>query len=364
MLAERNAMSGESLRRKQFLFVDDDTNFLAGIRQLFSEMSKGSWEIFTAENHSQALGLLRQQSVDVVVLDLEMPVMDGLQFLRLLARTHPGQQVVILTGRATEENRKLCMESGAALFLEKLIAPEGFAVVFDSLEALATAAPQEGFRGMMRRVGLQEVLQMECLGRKSSVLEIFTGKVRGRIFISDGSIIHAESGSLQGEVALYGLLGLRGGEFNLRPFSEPARRTISGQYEFLLMEAARLTDEGTNVLDSVPPPAPAAALPVQEFTQNPQAADVLPPVGTVRIEEMLLSSGSGELLYECKCASVESRLKLLQSVEHHAGIVSNLMPAGRFDRAEFIIAEGRIICQVQPEMRLFVRSMTTLIINA
>ena len=48
----------------------------------------------------------------------------------------------------------------------------------------------------MRRVGLQEVLQMECLGRKSSVLEIFTGKVRGRIFICDGAIVHAESGAL------------------------------------------------------------------------------------------------------------------------------------------------------------------------
>jgi CheY-like chemotaxis protein len=352
-------MPGETPRRKQFLFVDDDTNFLAGIRQLFSEMSKGSWEIFTAENHSQALALLQQRQVDVVVLDLEMPVMDGLQFLRLIARTHPGQQVVILTGRATEENRKLCLEGGAALFLEKLIAPEGFAVVFDSLEMLANAAPQEGFRGMMRRVGLQEVLQMECLGRKSSVLEVLTGKVRGRIFVIDGEIIHAESGSLQGEVALYGLLGLRGGEFNLRPFSEPARRTISGQYEFLLMEAARLTDEGTNVLDSaLPQTAPAEALPIQEFTQNLQAEDVPPPAAAVRIEEMLLSSGSGEVLYECKCGSVESRLKLLQRVEQHAAMVSNLLPAGRFDRAEIITAEGRIICQVLPEMRLFVRSGT------
>ena len=268
-------MPTESLRPKKFLFVDDDTNFLAGIRQLFSEMSKGTWEIFTAENHSQALGVLRQQPVDVVVLDLEMPVMDGLQFLRLLSKTHPGQQVVILTGRATEENRNLCLESGAALFLEKLIAPEGFAVVFDSLEALANTAPQEGFRGMMRRVGLQEVLQMECLGRKSSILEIFTGKVRGRIFVAEGSIIHAESGSLQGEVALYGLLGLRGGEFNLRPFSEPSSRTITGQYEFLLMEAARLSDEGAAALDNpVPSSILAETSGIQQSVDDQQVPDV------------------------------------------------------------------------------------------
>src|ERR1039457_2267409 len=110
---------------------------------------------------------------------------------------------------------------------------------------------------MMRRVGLQEVLQLECLGRKSSVLEIFTSKVRGRIFICDGSIVHADSGALQGEVALYGMLALRGGEFNLLPYTEPPRRTIEGQWESLLMEAARLTDEGRNVLE--PPQAETGA---------------------------------------------------------------------------------------------------------
>lgn len=349
-------MPTESLRPKKFLFVDDDTNFLAGIRQLFSEMSKGTWEIFTAENHSQALGVLRQQPVDVVVLDLEMPVMDGLQFLRLLSKTHPGQQVVILTGRATEENRNLCLESGAALFLEKLIAPEGFAVVFDSLEALANTAPQEGFRGMMRRVGLQEVLQMECLGRKSSILEIFTGKVRGRIFVAEGSIIHAESGSLQGEVALYGLLGLRGGEFNLRPFSEPSSRTITGQYEFLLMEAARLSDEGAAALDNpVPSSILAETSGIQQSVDDQQVPDVALSAAP-RIQEVLLGSGSGELLYECNCESIEGRLTLLQRIEQHAARVSNMLPAGRFNRIETTTTEGRIVCQVQPEMRLFVRS--------
>jgi CheY-like chemotaxis protein len=356
-LAERDAMPNESPRRKQFLFVDDDTNFLSGIRQLFSEMSKGSWEIFTAENHSQALALLRQQSVDVVVLDLEMPVMDGLQFLRLMARTHPGQLVVILTGRPTEENRKLCLESGAALFLEKLIAPEGFTAVFDSLDALANSVPQEGFRGMMRRVGLQEVLQMECLGRKSSILEILTGKAQGRIYIHEGAIVHAESGTLQGEVALYGLLGLRGGEFNLRPFSEPARRTIAGQYEFLLMEAARLSDEGANVLDSAGPAPPSAeSLAVHGPAEKFVAQNLAPSAARVRIDELVLGSGSGDVLHEWNCDSVENRLKLLQRVEQQATMMSNLLPAGRFDRVEIITNEGRVVCQVQPDMRLFVRS--------
>jgi len=342
-------MPAETSKRKSFLFVDDDAGFLTAIRALFSEMSGGKWDISTAENHAQALALLEKQRVDVVVLDIGMPVLDGVQFLQLLTRTHPGQQVVMLTGQGGEERRKTCLESGAALFLEKPAERDGFAAIFAALEALAEAQPQAGFRGMMRRVGLQEVLQMECLGRKSSVLEVFTGKVRGRIYIREGEIVQAESGVLQGEVALYGLLALRAGEFNLLPFSEPAHRTIQGQWESLLMEAARLHDEAQPTLE----PMEAGAGGEQA---KPAAPEATAPTGEVRIEEVVLCSGAGEVLYEWQCESLEQRLRLLDQVEREATQVNSLARVGRFDRVEILTPAGRITCQVQPGWRLFVRS--------
>jgi CheY-like chemotaxis protein len=281
-------------------------------------------------------------------------VVDGLQFLRLLGRTHPGQPVVMLTGLATEANRKICLENGAALFLEKPTSREGFASVFAALDALAGVAPQSGFRGMIRRVGLQEVLQLECLGRKSSVLEIFTGKVRGRIFICDGSVIHAETGLLQGEVALYGLLALQGGEFNLLPFTEPARRTITGQWEFLLMEAARLNDEGRTTLPGEQPQAePTATAQPAAVAQTAEAEPE--PAGLVEIQEVVLCSGSGEVLYEWACPSIEDRVRLLGRVEQQAAQVSSVAPVGRFDRLEILTNDERIVCRIQSHLRLFVR---------
>ena len=345
-MADAHVMSGDTLKRKQFLFVDDDAGFLASIQELFSAMAQGRWDIFTAENHAQALALLAKVRVDIVVLDIGMPVMDGIQFLKLLGRTHPSQQVVMLTGRASDENRKIC--------LEKPVSQDGYSAVFAALEVLAGAQPQGGFRGMMRRVGLQEVLQMECLGRKSSVLEVFTGKVRGRIFICDGSIVHAESGALRGEVALYGLLALRGGEFNLLPFSEPPRRTIQGQWESLLMEAARLSDEGQKFLES-DGPEPAVPDTVEPETSPVEGL----PARQVRIEETLLCSGAGEVLHEWQTQSLELRLRLLEQVEQQAAQLGSLAPVGRFDRLEIVTSEGRIVCQTQPDRRLFVRSAGT-----
>ncbi len=125
-------MPAEASKLKQFLFVDDDARFLGVLKQLLSELSRGAWEISTVENHAQALEILTQRPMDLVVLDIGMPVMDGIQFLRLLGRTHPGQQVVMLTGGATAEARRTCLESGAVLFLEKPTGPEGYSAIYSA----------------------------------------------------------------------------------------------------------------------------------------------------------------------------------------------------------------------------------------
>ncbi|HVM51404.1 MAG TPA: DUF4388 domain-containing protein [Candidatus Acidoferrum sp.] len=201
----------------------------------------------------------------------------------------------------------------------------------------------------MPEPALKQMLQMECLGHKSSVLEVFTDKLRGRLYVCEGAIVHAESGSLRGEVALYNLLALRGGEFNLLPFTEPSARTIESPWESLLMEAARLGDEGRQSSEPEgPQPGP---------TQPPPRTEpALPPPGQVRIEEVVLCSGAGEVLHEWESKSLELRLRLLEQVEQQAMQLSGLAPVGRFDRLEIVTAEGRIVCQVQADRRLFVRS--------
>jgi CheY-like chemotaxis protein len=354
------------MKQKKFIFVDDDPGFLSTIKELFTAMGKDSWEVFTAENHAQTLEILQQQRVEVIVLDIGMPIMDGVQFLRLLHRTHPGQQVVMLTGEASDERKKVCLENGAALLLTKPVTPEGFLGIFSALDALAGAHPQTGFRGTVRQVGLPEVLQMECLGHKSSLLEIFTEKVRGKIYISEGLIVHAESGALQGEAALYGLLALTGGEFNLQPFTEPSRRTIEGHWEFLLMEAARLRDEGTQFFQlenpEQAPATPSPAVPqrkekeIREAPSDTELVSITFASPSARIQETLLCSGAGEVLYQSGCENVESRAKLLEQVEQQAAQLSNVARVGRFDRLEVLTPDGRIVCQVQPNRRVFVRS--------
>lgn len=376
------------MNRKRLLFVDDDATYLTTMSELLQEISGGTWEIYSVYNHAQALELLQRERVNLVVLDIVMTVMDGIQFLSLLDKAHPGQQVVMLTGHATEKNRKECLENGALLVLEKPTRSEGFQEIYATLNALMESQPRAGFRGMMRQVGLPEVIQMECLGRKSSNLEISANRVRGTISICDGSIVHAETGQLQGEAALYSLLGLIGGEFNLRPFTEPAARTIDGPWEFLLMEAARLTDEAGAGADLGEPGEPsfvgepAAAAAAEVPSESPAIIPTAPPFagnGSRRaqvafveaeaeefpapaaaqffpgqIREMVLCSGPGDELFEFGCADHGNRQRLLDHVEQQAATISKIIPVGPFERLEVVTAEGRMVCKIQTDQRLFV----------
>lgn len=343
-------MPEEPSKQPQFLFVDDDPEYLAILSSVLKEISKSRWAIRTATNHSQALEHLKANPVDVVLLDIEMPVMDGIEFLRLLARTHPGLRVVMLSSRLDEGARKTCMELGASLYLEKPTSPQAFQAIFSALDALALTGRQAGFRGMMQ-LGLHEVLQMECLGRKSCVLSVSTSNRRGHIYVFEGEIIHAESGQIQGEMALYSLLGLSGGEFSLQPFTEPPRKSISGQYEFLLMEAARLRDETGS---QAPRPGSLGGNPDLQAALG--EATITTEARGIRIEEALLCSSAGEVLYQWKCESLESRIDLFKRVEKEAMLASKGTPSGRFHRVSLDMGNSRFLVLIQPTFRLLIRS--------
>ena len=230
-------------KKHQVLFVDDDLAFLEAITELYAMLGDKTWEIHRASTADQALATLQHNAIDLVVLDIGMPVLDGVQLLNLIHRRYPDVKKAILTGSASATDRAACLANGAELFIQKPLSTDGMKAVFTTLNELITWAQRKGFSGMLRQVGLQDVIQIECLGRNSSILEVRNQRMQGQIYIEDGVIIHAAVGTLVGEKAFYRLLSLTGGEFHLQPFKPPPGRTVHGQWEFLLMEAARIHDE-------------------------------------------------------------------------------------------------------------------------
>ena len=326
---------------RQVLFVDDEQDFLRSVEEIFGPLSANHWVIHCVNSTDGALEQLKHQKMDLVVVDTNMPVLDGIQFLNLLGKRYPDLKKVSLTAFATEEKRSACLAAGAELFIEKPHTEEGYKSVFAMLDDLMNWVPQQGFQGMLRRVGLQDVIQMECLGRNSSVLEVYNEHVLGRIYIENGSIIHAAGGDLTGERALQRLLALPGGSFELVPFEPPPQNTISGPWEFLLMEAARVRDE-------------QASLNVPGEPEVDPTTLAAPTAATVRVVETLICTGLGRTLYEADCPDVPGRVLLLKNIGRHAAQLADVAQLGKFDRLELQIDGGRVIAQARPDRLVFV----------
>lgn len=323
--------------------MDDEKHFLETIRTLFAGWSKNTWRIEVAASADRALEILKARPFDLVVVDVNMPVVDGVQFLTILTRRYPDLKKAALTSLATEEKRAACLANGAELFIEKPRSPDGLKSVFAMLEELVTWRPQTGFQGMLRRVNLQDVIQMECLGRNSSILEINDRKASGRIYIEDGRIIHAAAGGMTGEAAFQKLLSLAAGAFQIQPFASPPVRSIEGQWEFLLMEAARVRDEAG------PPPPDPAVEPARMLSESPAAEPPSP------LLESLICSGQGRPLYQWQCADANGRVELLKKISQYGARLGRLLPLGKLDRLEIQLHDRRAVAQVRPDRMVFVQ---------
>ncbi|HEY4952995.1 MAG TPA: response regulator [Verrucomicrobiae bacterium] len=253
---------GDPAKKHHVLFVDDSMAFLEMFSELCANLSGRTWETHSATTADRALAILKDHLIDLVVLDIRMPTLDGIQLLGIIQRRHPDVKVAVITGNANETNRTAALANGAELFFEKPVSPESIKVVFNMLNDLISLEHREGFSGALRKVGLQEVIQMECIGCHSSILEIRNQQIRGQIYIETGRIIHASVGTLVGEKAFYRLMSMTGGEFQLKPFIAPPEHTVQGRWESLLMEAAHAFDEETALLpkaavEGATKPAPA-----------------------------------------------------------------------------------------------------------
>ncbi|MBE0544589.1 MAG: response regulator [Verrucomicrobia bacterium] len=246
----KETSESEETPAKQYhvLFVDDSLAFVETFSELCSVWANQTWEIHSATTADQALAELQQGSMDLVVLDIGMPMVDGIQLLGIIKRRYPSVRIAVLTGKATESNRESCLAGGAELFVEKPVSADGSKVVFNLFQELMAWENREGFSGALHQVGLQEVIQMECIGRRSLILEIRNQQTVGEIYIETGAIIHVAIGDLIGVKAFNRLLSLPGGEFRLKPFQAPAQRTVEQPWEYLIMEAARCRDEETELL--------------------------------------------------------------------------------------------------------------------
>jgi two-component system phosphate regulon sensor histidine kinase PhoR len=100
----------------KILLVDDEERFRKTSKRL---LAARGFEVMDAENGRAALDILSKNSIDLILLDLKMPVMGGEECLKLARASHPDVPVIMITGHGTLDMAVDCMKKGAYDFITK-----------------------------------------------------------------------------------------------------------------------------------------------------------------------------------------------------------------------------------------------------
>lgn len=106
----------ETMLNTKVLLVDDEEDFIATLGQ---RLEARNLKVTTATSGARALELVENKDFDVIVLDLAMPGMDGIEVLKRIKSHHPEAEIIMLTGHGTIETGVEAMKQGAEDFLEK-----------------------------------------------------------------------------------------------------------------------------------------------------------------------------------------------------------------------------------------------------
>jgi DNA-binding response OmpR family regulator len=104
------------MEKIKVMLVDDEEEF---VTTLSNRINKRDFSSSVAYSGEQALQIVDDQVPDVMILDLKMPGIDGMEVLRRVKRAYPKLQVIILTGHGSENDKKEALLLGAFRYLHK-----------------------------------------------------------------------------------------------------------------------------------------------------------------------------------------------------------------------------------------------------
>ncbi|MFH1724721.1 MAG: response regulator [Elusimicrobiota bacterium] len=125
----------------KILLVDDEKEF---VQSLSERLKKRNLESTVVYDGKEALELAKTDQPDVVVLDLMMPGIDGIEVLRRLKSAHSNIEVIILTGHGSEQEEKLAADLGAFAYLQKPVNIEVLAQVMRDAYKKVSEAKRSG----------------------------------------------------------------------------------------------------------------------------------------------------------------------------------------------------------------------------
>ncbi|MBC7174625.1 MAG: response regulator [Polyangiaceae bacterium] len=235
------------------LIVDDSDSYR---EQAASAMRAQGHRVTLAKNGLEALGVALRQAPDIILSDVNMPVMDGWQFLRMI-RARPSVAnvpVVFLTTLGGESERLKGYQLGVDDYIPKPFDAEELALRVARILGRARRSPagsagRNALRGDLAQVSLGSVLSFVQIERRTGMMLVIGGDRIASLHIRNGDVVQVDLPSefdhLSGIERVFQVLSWETGRFELSSVNVDAPDSIRVPTSYLLMEHARRQDEGS-----------------------------------------------------------------------------------------------------------------------
>ncbi len=224
-------------RRSRVLIVDDEDNIVLALhRVLYQDNLR--YDVLLARSAEIAQQILLDVPIDVLVTDVHLPGKTGMDLLCWAAVESPLTRVIVMTAFDVTGIKDKAHAFGCLRLMRK---------PFDVHEMRATILRaldrRDSFTGNLADLSAIDVIQMLCIGRKTTALRLSEGPSSGVILIENGEIVHAIWDGQVGEEAFFKMMAVKNGLFYTSPLPPDIERTIKGDWQYLLIEGLRKLDE-------------------------------------------------------------------------------------------------------------------------
>ncbi len=219
------------------LIVDDEKLF----SQILTESLKrkpnlSECQFFTAENGRKAVKILENESVDLVITDLRMPEMNGLELLAYINNNFKGLPIIVTSGYGTPEIEKRLNAIKGVVFMNK---PVDHNLLYKHIMNFISSSS----RGKISGISLPSFLQLLEVEKNTCTLYVRSLDKYGKLYFMDGILMNAKYGDEEGISAAYKIISWNPVEMSISPVCSEKERKIDKDLGFILMESMRLYDE-------------------------------------------------------------------------------------------------------------------------
>lgn len=220
---------------KNILIVDHDPILLKTFVGLLKAQG-GFINVLSANSGTEALDVIKSETIHIVITGLSLPEIDGFELLTLITKGYPDIRVIIMTHNASSMLRAKIKQTPTAVHVDPTIDISLLTKrIFTELHI--------DYGGQIRGLSLSSFLQMIKLEGHTCTLQISAKGKSGCLHLIDGDLIAASHGPLRGEAAALQILAWENVLIDIDYSFNDIKPEIDKPVMALLLESGRMTDE-------------------------------------------------------------------------------------------------------------------------